>query len=121
MPKGLGIDDLEKDIRNITSRFPFIQNTQTVLKTTYTIKIRLDITDECFIQIYQNVQKNLTSYVAVIGRERIYGRDCDGGIWHRHPEDNPGGHDFSQKGSRKVALDAFLYEVQEILLKKGIL
>jgi len=121
VPKKLGIDDIERDIINITTRFPFIQDTRTVLKTTHTIKIRLDITGECFIQIYQNIQKDITSYVAVLGHERIYGRDCDGGIWHRHPEKDPSGHDFSSEGVRDVSLDEFLFETQEVLLKKGIL
>jgi hypothetical protein len=121
VPKKLGTDEIERDIKDITTRFPFIQDTKIVLKTTHTIKIRLDITEECFIQIYRNIQKNITSYVAVLGHERIYGRDCDGGVWHRHPEKNPSGHDFSPEGVREVSLDEFLFETQEILLKKGIL
>ena len=57
----------------------------------------------------------------VLGCERIYGRDCDGGFWHRHREDDPSGHDFSPEGSREIDLDEFLSETQEILIEKGIL
>lgn len=115
------IDNIEEEVKEITSKFSFIQDTKIILKTAHTIKIRLDVTEECFVQIYRNIQKTLISYVTVVGRNRIYGRNCYNGIWHRHPEDNPDSHDFSPEGSRKVSLDEFLFEVQEILLRKAIL
>lgn len=121
MPKGLSIEEIESEIRKAASRFPFIQDTKTLLKTAHTIKIRLNVSEECYIQIYRNIQKNLASYVAILGCERIYGRDCDGGLWHRHREDDPSGHDFSPEGSREIDLDEFLSETQEILIEKGIL
>lgn len=121
MAKSVDVNTLEEDIERIVSRFFFIQRAQTLLKTTYTIKMRLYVTEECFIQIYCNTQKVRTSCVVILGGKRIYGRDCYKGAWHRHPEENPEGHDFFPEGSRKVSLEEFLYETQEILLKKEIL
>ncbi len=121
MPERLSIEEIEREIRKAASRFPFIQDTKTLLKTACTIKIRLNVSEECYIQIYRNIQKNLAGYVAVLGCERIYGRDCDGGLWHRHREDDPSSHDFSHEGKREVAIDEFLSETQEILIEKGIL
>ncbi len=121
MSKRSVINKIEIEVNKITSGFSFIQETKTILKTANTIKIRLDITEECFTQVYRNIQKDLISYVTVVGRNRIFGRDCYNGVWHRHPEENPDSHDFSTEGSRKVNLDEFLFEVQEILLKMGIL
>ncbi|HHT9125104.1 MAG TPA: hypothetical protein ACFYD6_04715 [Candidatus Brocadiia bacterium] len=121
MSEGLDINTLEKNVKRIVSKFPFIQKAQTLLKTTHTIKMRLDVTEECFIQIYYNIQRDNTSYVVILGGKRIYGRDCPRGNWHRHPEENPEGHDSSLEGSRKVKLEEFLLETQEILLKKEIL
>jgi hypothetical protein len=51
----------------------------------------------------------------------MYGRDCDGGTWHRHPRSAPNTHDFSAEGSRVVTLHYFLAEVQQILQDKGLL
>lgn len=121
MAKSVDVDTLEKDIERIVSKFFFIRQAQTLIKTICTIKMRLYATEGCFIQIYYNIQKNRTNYVVILGGKRIYGRDCYKGVWHRHPEENPEGHDFSSEGSRKVTLEEFLFETQEILLKKEIL
>lgn len=121
MAKSVDVNTLEKDIERIVSKFFFIQSVQTLLKTIHTIKMRLYVTEECFIQIYYNIQKNRTNYVVILGGKRIYGRDCYKGVWHRHPEENPEGHDFSPEGSIKVKLEEFLFETQEILLRKEIL
>ena len=121
MSEYLSIDDLEKDIKKIASRVSFIRSAHIFHKGRHTIKLRLNITEECFVQIYQNIKKNLINYVAVLGTERIYGRDCDGGIWHRHPKGNPEGHDFSKEGSKTVELETFLFEVQELLVEMKIL
>jgi hypothetical protein len=121
LAKSVDVNTLEKDIERIVSKFFFIQSVQTLLKTIHTIKMRLYVTEECFIQTYYNIQKNRTNYVVILGGKRIYGRDCYKGVWHRHPEENPEGHDFSPEGSIKVELEEFLFETQEILLRKEIL
>ena len=76
------IDDVEKQIYEVASKFVLIEKAETLLKTPNTIKIGLSITPTCFIQIYQNIQKNIKSYVVVSGSQRLFGRDCDGGAWH---------------------------------------
>ena len=115
------IDDVERQIYKIASKFAFVEKAETLLKTPNTIKIKLSITATCFIQIYQNVQKNIKSYVVVSGNQRLFGRDCDGGAWHSHLIENPDGHDFSEDGAREVSLEDFLYEVSEKLVLLGIL
>lgn len=49
--------------------------------------------------------------------ERIYGKDCDGGRWHKHPWNNPAKHEFT----REIPLKDFLFEAYEGLKKKNIL
>lgn len=115
------IDDVEKQIYEIASKFPFIGRVETLLKTPNTIKIKLSITSTCFIQVYQNIQKDIISYVVVSGNQRLFGRDCDGGGWHNHPIENPDSHDFSEDGARVVSFEEFLYEVSEKLVLLGIL
>lgn len=115
------IDAVEDQIYEVSSRFPFIKSVETLLKTPNTIKIKLSITQACFIQVYQNIQKGIISYVLVSGNQRLFGRDCDGGIWHRHPVENSDSHDFSEDGTKTVSLEEFLYEVSEKLVLLGIL
>lgn len=115
------IDEVEKQIYETASKFIFIEKTETLLKTPNTIKIKLSITPTCFIQIYQNIQKGIKSYVVISGNQRLFGRDCDGGAWHCHPIENPDSHEFSKDGSKEVSLEDFLFEVSEKLILLGIL
>lgn len=115
------IERLESELLAIASEFSIIQKTETLLKTPNTIKIKFTITNTCFVQVYRNIVKNISSYVLVSGSQRLFGRDCDGGQWHCHPIDDPESHDFSENGCREVTLKDFLYEVTEKLLALGIL
>lgn len=115
------IDNVEKQIYEIVSKFTFIEKAETLLKTPNTLKIKLFITQTCFIQIYQNIQKDIKNYVVVSGNQRLFGRDCDAGTWHSHPVENPDTHDFSEDGAREVFLEDFLHEVSEKLVLLGIL
>ncbi len=116
----MSINELEQEIINIASQFHYIKQIVTLLKTSNTIKVRLEITFSTYIQIYHNVQKNVVSYVLIMGNHRMYGRDRDGGFWHRHTVENPNFHDSSEEGSRKTTLDEFLLEVGDILVHLGI-
>ena len=115
------IDYVEKQLHDVVSRFPFIAKVETLQKTPHTIKLKLSITSTCFIQVYQNIQKGITSYVVVSGNQRLFGRDCDGGRWHCHPVENADSHDFSEDGAKEISLEDFLYEVGEKLVTLGIL
>jgi hypothetical protein len=115
------IDDFERQVYHIAARFSFIKIITTVDKTTNTVKLRLHIAPDCFVQVYTNTHKGLSAYVLVLNRSRAYGRDCDGGTWHRHPYDHPDDHDCSPEGAKAVTLDEFLAEVQDILSKEGLL
>jgi len=76
---------------------------------------------EFFIQVYVNVVTGTQNCVLVLGRQRLYARDCVGGVWHRHPYDDPDAHDFSSEGARPVTMVEFLIEVQELVEEAGLL
>ena len=115
------IGDVEKEIYGIVSKFSFIEKVETLLRTQNTIKIKLSVTSNCFIQVYENIQKGTRNYVLVSGNQRLFGRDCDGGAWHCHPVENPDAHDFSNEGARAVSFEEFMYEVSETLVLLEIL
>ena len=114
-------DVFEQRVREEASRFAFIRSVATLGKTTSTVKLRLYVTAECFVQVYANLRKGLLSYTLVLHQTRLYGRDNDGTGWHRHPHSAPESHDFSDEGTRPVSLAEFLDEVQQILIGEGIL
>jgi hypothetical protein len=114
-------DDFEYQVESVTAQFAFIRRIATLDKADHAIKLRLYVDDECFVQVYTNIGKGLLSFTLIINRIRMYGRDCEGGAWHRHPYDAPKTHDFSAEGQRVVTLAQFLAEVQQILQAEDIL
>ena len=85
------------------------------------IKARLYVRQDIFIQVYRNDQTQLTNFVLILGGQRVYGRDEIGGIWHRHPFDDPVQHDRSDEGSKALTLSEFIEEVMEILTELELL
>jgi len=114
-------NDFEQEARRVAALWAFIRQIVTVDKSDYAVKLRLHVDKECFVQVYANTHKELFSYTLVLNRARIYGRDCDGGIWHRHPLHAPDTHDFSIQGREAVSLAHFLAEAQQILQDRLIL
>jgi hypothetical protein len=71
-------DDFERNVRAIAAGWGFIRWGTTSDKTAHAIKMRLHITEGCFVQIYANVEKELLSYALVLERTLIY-------AWKRRP------------------------------------
>ncbi len=111
----------EQHVRDEARRFAFIRSVVTLDRTANTVKLRLFITPDCFVQVYTNLHKGLLSYSLILHQIRIYGRDNDGAGWHCHPHSAPESHDFSAEGTRSVSLAEFLDEVQRILTVEGLL
>ena len=112
---------VEEQALDIANRFSFISSVETTLRTPRTVTMRFRITAQCFVQLYHNTQKPIVNYVLVLAGNRIFGRDCDGGKWHRHPFENPEAHDFSFEGQVDVSFEEFLEEVRQILVRMQIL
>lgn len=99
----------------------FIRAVSRVDKSPVALKMRLEVRAGLFVQVYVNVATGTQNMVLVLGGQRIYGRDCIGGQWHRHPYEDPDMHDTSPEGSRVATVAEFLAEVQEILEKAELL
>jgi len=61
------------------------------------------------------------SYTLVLNRSRVYGRDSEGGTWHRHPYVDADSHDRTPEAQVEVSFAKFLAEVQQILQAEGLL
>ncbi|HHH40622.1 MAG TPA: hypothetical protein ENK56_01295 [Chloroflexi bacterium] len=85
------------------------------------LKARLYIGPDLFVQVYRNDRYGTTNLVLVWAGRRIYARDEVGGVWHRHPADDPSVHDTSPEGQRPVTLGEFLDEVEDLLVEMNLL
>ena len=117
----MNTDDFEQEVISAALAWAAIRRIVTVDKTAHAIKMRLHISESCFIQVYANIRKGLYSYTLILDHMRIFGRDCDGGRWHRHPYGVAETHDFGPEGARPIVLAEFLGEALQILAGEGIL
>lgn len=109
------------EIEETSLDFSFIKKLVRLDETEHTVKYRLIIEEDLFVQIYSNVKNETAGYVLVNKGQRIYGRDAIEGKWHRHTFEDPLGHDFSTEGTKKISLKEFLIKVQEILDRERLL
>lgn len=115
------IADRIRGIETAARRYPFVRQVIKVDETYYSVKYRLIIAPDLFIQLYFNERSGTAGLVLVYRRERLYGRDCESGSWHRHPIEDPAAHDVSPEGQRAVSIDEFLGEVQDILIRENLI
>ena len=103
------------------AKHPFVHDVLLLDQTDYAAKVQLTIRPDLFVHLYANVQTGTRGYALVFCGHRIYGRDCDAQGWHRHPAQDPSGHDASDKGRRPVSVGEFLCEVADILEENELL
>jgi hypothetical protein len=98
-----------------------MQALQTIDKNPAALKMRLTLGSDLFVQVYVNVITGTRNFALILGRQRIYARDCVGGDWHQHPFNDPDAHDFSPEGQRPMSITEFLAEVQELVDRTDLL
>jgi len=57
-----------------------------------TLISRVGFSSDIFIQIYANIKKEKTNMALIVGSQRIYGIDKEGGFYHEHPFEKPSLH-----------------------------
>ena len=112
--------DLFKVLHQQTGQRAYIRQLAILEQSASLIKARLYISADLFVQIYRNDRFDSTNLVLIYNQQRIYGRDCLGGVWHRHPVDTPHDHDTSSEGRQAVTLSEFLDEVETILAQMNL-
>jgi len=75
------------DIFNIADRYGLkILNIDT---TDVTLMARIEILPHISIQLYRNTRKDKLNMALILGNDRIYGVDGEGGFYHEHPAKDP--------------------------------
>ncbi|WP_456328362.1 hypothetical protein [Archaeoglobus sp.] len=115
----MSIDEFIEEVKNVANTYSL--KVEILARTKNAIKIRVPITENIYIQLYYNQESKTRNYVLIGWNRRLFGRDCIGGEWHKHPFENPEDHDFSQNGRREVIISEFFEEVFRILRENGLI
>jgi hypothetical protein len=115
------IDELLREAVDASERFWFVQALHIAERTDNTITLHLQITDEMFIQIFFSQRSLRLSFALINSAGRIYGRDREHGLWHRHPFGQPHKHEPTPEGMSSRPLTQFLAETEELLLANGLI
>lgn len=94
---------------------------KTLVLTKNTVKVRLIIRENLYIDLYFNQRYGTTNYALILDDDRVYGRDCYEGNWHLHPYDDPSKHNTSEEGKKMLSIEEFVDEVEEILVNLRLL
>ncbi len=115
------LDELMREIRAIAESYALIRAIADLDRTDNALRLRLIIDETMFIQVYTNSKKNKSNFALISLGQRIFGRDNEGGTWHKHPFASPESHEFEGDAGRSVTLTQFVMEVEELLLKESLL
>ncbi len=109
------IDEFIKEVEESAKNFSL--KIEVVAKTKNAVKIKVQITENIYLQFYYNSLSGTKNYVLIGWNRRLFGRDCIGGRWHLHPFENPDEHVFCDE----VPVKNFFEEVFEILIKNKLI
>lgn len=116
----MNVAQLLFDLRHETDKRAYIRRLEIVDHTLMMLKARLLVSPDLFIQVYRNDRFDTINLTLIHNKQRIYGRDHLGGVWHRHTVDAPHLHDTGSEGRQSVSLSEFLDEVEIILAEKNL-
>jgi hypothetical protein len=115
------VRDRIREIERSVCQYAFVRCVVKLDETHYSVKYRLHVESDLFVQVYFNERSGTVGLALIYQGQRLYGRDCEGGCWHRHPASDPTAHDVSPEGTQAVGMDEFLAEVQDVLIGIGLI
>jgi hypothetical protein len=108
--------DLVHDIINIAERYGLkIVNIDT---TDVTLMARIEIFPTIYMQIYRNLKKDKLNMALILGNDRVYEVDIEGGIYHEHPAEDPTSHVPIKE---RLEIEEFVVRCLNILKDRRIL
>lgn len=102
-------------------RFWFIKEMEVAERTASTLTLRFIIAAELLVQVFCSERSGRLSLALVGPSGRLYGRDLEHGVWHRHPFDDPQHHEATPEGMSSRPVTQFLAEVEELLLANDLI
>jgi hypothetical protein len=78
-----------------------------------TLISRVGFSPDIFIQIYANIKKEKTNMALIVGGQRVYGIDKEGGFYHEHPLEKPSLHIETEQ----IGIEDFVIKSLDLLKK----
>ncbi len=72
-------------------------------------------------QVFRSQRSGRFSFALIGTSGRLYGRDREHGIWHRHPFGQPNQHELTSEGMSPQPINQFLAEIEEILIGNDLI
>jgi len=117
-PIRLSVDAIIGQIAEGLQLFSAFDSYEVVDVTESTVKIKIYVQKDLYVQLYSNLSKVKLNLTLIHGNKRIYGEDSEGGIRHIHPFENPDEHTVTEG---VAAIVPFLAQVQLYLERKGLI
>ena len=114
------IDELLQEIHEVAHLW-FVSAVNVDERTDATVTVRLRLTPNLFVQVFCSERSDRFSLALVGPSGRIYGRDQEHGLWHRHPFADPDVHEPTPEGMSPQPVRQFLAEVEQILLEHNLI
>jgi hypothetical protein len=87
------IDELLLQAHDAQDQFWFVRALALVDRTNVTVTIHFSLTSELFVQVFLSERSGRFSLVLVGPTGRLYGRDREHVVWHRHSFEQPDHHE----------------------------
>jgi hypothetical protein len=115
------IDALVIEALAAKDRFWFVQTFKVIERTDATVTLHFIIDPGLFVQVFFSQRSGRLSFALISTSGRLYGRDREHGLWHRHPFEQPEQHEPTPTGMSPQPITQFLTEVEEILVKNDLI
>lgn len=115
------LDELLIEALTAKDRFWFVQTLKVAERTDSTITLHFTIGPELFVQVFFSQRSGRLSLALISTVGRLYGRDREHGLWHRHPFGQTDRHEPTPAGISSQAVIQFLAEVEEILVENNLI
>jgi len=113
------IKDFIKEVETVAKLYSL--RAEILARTKNAVKVKVPITENIYIQLYYNRETGTKNYVLIGWNRRLFGRDCVGSVWHKHPFENPEDHDFSEDGKREISISDFFEKAFKLLNENNLI
>lgn len=86
--------------------------------TDATLMARIEIFPTIYIQIYRDLKKDKLNLALILGNDRVYGIDGEGGVYHEHLAEDPTSHIPTKE---RLQIEEFVVKCLNILKERELL
>lgn len=105
----------------VAERFWFVRQWQVIERTDHTVTVHFEIGAGLFVQAFMSQRSGRLSLALIGPSGRLFGRDRERDLWHRHPFGSQDVHEITPQGMSSQPVIQFMTEVEDILLSNDLL